>query len=46
MEEDSCLGIGVANRLGVLVFVFVNWNSYKKNFCGFSSQRVRGYGPG
>ena len=34
------------NRLRVMVLVFVNWNLYKKNLCDFSSQTVRGSGPG
>jgi len=29
-----------------MVLAFVNWNLYKKNLCVFSSQRVRGFGPG
>jgi len=44
--ESSCLGLGVANRSRVMVLVFVNWNLYKQNLCGFSSQRVRGFGLG
>jgi len=45
--EALCLGLGEANRSRVLVLVFFNWNLYKKrNFFGFSSQRVRGFGPG
>jgi len=35
MEEDLCLGLGEATRSRVLVLVFVNWNLYKKNLCGF-----------
>ena len=41
-----CLGLGVATRSRVLVLVFINWNLYKKNWFEFSSQRVRGFGPG
>ena len=33
------------NRSRVIVLVFVNWNLYKKNLCGFSSQRMRGFDP-
>ena len=46
LQKRACLGLGVATRSRVLVLVFVNWNLYKKNLCGFSSQRVRGFGLG
>ena len=46
MEEEICLGLGEDTRSMVLVLVFVNWNLYKNNLCGFSSQKVRGFGPG
>ena len=44
-QENLCLGIGVENKSRVMVLVFVNWNLYKNNWCWFSSQRVRGFGP-
>jgi len=45
--EALCLGLGEANRLRVLVLVFVNCNLYKKkNLFGFFFQRERGFGPG
>lgn len=45
-KRRQCPGLGVAIRSRVLVLVFANWNHYKKNLFGFSSQRMRGFGPG